>query len=875
MKTLNKKILTVVLGLIFAVSMAVFGATAFIANADVDLATAITDFKIVESAQVRVGTPSGIRFMATVDKSDFDDLGADAKMGMLIAPVDLIPEGEELEIDTVLKGGYTLMNVEAKTLVEDTVNEQYLFNAVMTNVKVDNLNRDFTARAYITLGEQEIYSGTVERSPVYVASASLADGETADLSYYLSALPQDQELTTSVTGNSATIYVGDGFSFDTYYGDVKVVPSITIGNPGVLELNTATNRADDVIAKASGSSTITVSFNGKEIVLNVTVGTMADYLASKLTGNELMTWKDSKYIEMVSDTTVTSKSSATETNEPYVNVDSINNDYFYNFAPLNTNDGSGKTFIFPKQEVHTDGYVKIKVVRQGGNYVSYNWIEVYKVGETSKSNYIVKPYGTDLLLDTNTYECYVPVSTLTNENGVLEGIQIVSLHTGWLRIYEMSYVPANEYTATYTVTTNLDEIAIKQGGSSATVTASVSAYDGASIGAGFGYSVELVSSNTDAATVSGMTVTPVNGGDTTLTLTIKDKNGNVLDVVESEIHVDTYADQIASTLGENELVNWKSSLQKELITDTTISTYANKELNPVQHGDPYYTYQFYSADRVDSNTNAYVGHNIEFAKKNTYSSGVVEITILSQRGAKTANIYKFGETNADNIVQSCYLASGNTKYTFQIPVKNLVNEDGVLEGMQIVINLADGVGGYYGINYRTTEDVLSSSLGENQLVNWNSQLYGELLSDLTISGGAFEAAGYEGKATINTTDSTSGYYRFVADYNGGRTIKFPTPVTSDTGYIRVQVTNNNNDDFAYYNIVSIYKVGETDSAKYVKQASGTEGSDLFGVGTGYLYIPVEDLANDQGVVEGIQIAFQNFGYIMINNIDYVAELPNA
>lgn len=272
MKSLSKKLLMTLMILACAVCFVFVGLNFGVAKADIDLKTAITDFNIVESAQVRVGNPSGIRFMAEVDAKEYDALGADAEMGMLIAPVELINDGEELTLETTLKQGYSLMNVKKLQWADASTKDTYVFNAVITNVQQSNLNREFRARAYITLNGQTVYSGSVERSPVYVASAALADGEDpALLSNYFSALDAEGELTTNVANNSVSMYVGDKFSFDTLYDGIKIIPSITIGDSNVLGADDSTARADDVVAKASGSTIITVEFNGKQVEINVTV----------------------------------------------------------------------------------------------------------------------------------------------------------------------------------------------------------------------------------------------------------------------------------------------------------------------------------------------------------------------------------------------------------------------------------------------------------------------------------------------------------------------------------------------------------------------------------------------------------------------------
>jgi hypothetical protein len=126
---------------------------------------------------------------------------------------------------------------------------------------------------------------------------------------------------------------------------------------------------------------------------------------------------------------------AKETYTPELNTSA----QFYNYAPEG-NAGTGRTITFPKQNTYTEGYVKITVIRQAGNFPSYAFVDIYKVCETGANNYVMKVTGNDALKDKQTVDLYVPVSDLVDSENKLNGLQIIAAGTGWLRISTISYV---------------------------------------------------------------------------------------------------------------------------------------------------------------------------------------------------------------------------------------------------------------------------------------------------------------------------------------------------------------------------------------------------------------------------------------------------
>ncbi len=659
----------------------------------------------------------------------------------------------------------------------------------------------------------------------------------------------------------------------------------------------------------AGTSIITVSYYtdsqkttlvAKKETL-VTVDTIENILTATLADHELVKWDNVLYQELVTDSTIANKSMANENTEypSFVNVNTPHGGYFFDYVPASGAHGSGRNILFPVQRVYENGYVKVKLTSQSGAFASYSAINVYKYGETLANNYLLRATGNDALNGLQSIELYVPVSMLTNSEDILQGIQITAEGLGWLRIENIEYVAENAHTPTYGVMENIDSLTFALGGSSQTVSVSLK-YDGMTAGLSFDYTAELSSSNQTVATVSGLSITPVYSGSSDITLTIKDGSGATIATATKSITIASYAEMMGDTLGENELVNWKSSLQQELVTDTTISEYAGKLTNKQYHGDPYYCYQFKSIDAVDSSTDAYVGLNIEFAVKNSYTKGYVEFKITSQRGSKTAYIYKFGETNAENIVQSCFMASGNVEYTFKVPVTDLLNDQDKLDGIQIVINLADGNGYLYSFNYveeddepiETGDGILTFENGETGILNYLQ--YSGNNVPATISSSVVSAytdgSGYDGffdgnvlRITTQNSSSWDGlamnYYLSLGKVETGKTYYYNFSVRviesysniaskQDTPAVEVPhqfaIANNNQDatissllafvtyegapnciyydtekDTAFYNFVGTYTATES-TAVYFKMSLGTYKDTTVNIELDNMYLVLAD-----------------------------------
>jgi hypothetical protein len=276
---------------------------------------------------------------------------------------------------------------------------------------------------------------------------------------------------------------------------------------------------------------------------------------------------------------------------------------------------------------------------------------------------------------------------LTDGSNVLNGLQIITQYTGWFRIYQIDYVSADDYTPTYTATDNLSSISLDESGSTATVTASLSSYCDGEIGGGFSYNVTVTSSNPSVISVSGTTLKPLSVGDSTITVTYSDKNGNTLKTDSQPIHVATYAEQLAETLGENELVNWDNANYKFFVSDTTVPGRSmEKESYTPSVDTGARSYKFVPPTATNGS-----GRTILFPVQNTYTEGYVKIDLKAQSGnipayTNAITIYKVGVTSANNFALRVN-GSGTNTMSIYVPVSALVDSENKLNGLQIVMTM--------------------------------------------------------------------------------------------------------------------------------------------------------------------------------------------
>ncbi len=233
------------------------------------LSDRVSSFEMADGASVRKFSPTGIRFSATIDKAQYDALNelyadSEIKMGMMIAPLDLVKDkGEFVISNPALTEGVEYVVVERKvwaTSTEPDPTDKYRFNAVLSNLNEVNYDRDFVARAFVQVGSEIAYASSFDpigRNVVYVALAAKCHGESGQwLDDYISTLQSYADPVFSVP-ESVTIDVGQTAEIDATLNGIKVYPTLTLTDDQagvVVEYNT-------IKGVAAGSYTVSASVN--------------------------------------------------------------------------------------------------------------------------------------------------------------------------------------------------------------------------------------------------------------------------------------------------------------------------------------------------------------------------------------------------------------------------------------------------------------------------------------------------------------------------------------------------------------------------------------------------------------------------------------
>ena len=141
---------------------------------------------MVSGAAVRMANPTGLRFTAVIGADYLNALVGDAtdySYGIIIAPTDYIAEANGVFTVEALKAlSYTVSykEIKAEKLQNDpTADGCYVFTGTLVNVQEANYTRDFSAIAYVKVGDTYYYSSYSEelnsRNIAEVASNACAD----------------------------------------------------------------------------------------------------------------------------------------------------------------------------------------------------------------------------------------------------------------------------------------------------------------------------------------------------------------------------------------------------------------------------------------------------------------------------------------------------------------------------------------------------------------------------------------------------------------------------------------------------------------------------------------------------------------------------
>lgn len=152
------------------VSVSEDGNTTLIA-ATFHFAGAKNPLSVIEGAQIRTTGKQGLRFISNIDTDeiDFDRV---VEFGTVLIPTADITDISELEIGAVFESGNEVAKVVAKNFYLTSANTR-TFTAVITDIKEENYDREYSARAYAILDDGSvIYSATGTSRSVYTVASN-------------------------------------------------------------------------------------------------------------------------------------------------------------------------------------------------------------------------------------------------------------------------------------------------------------------------------------------------------------------------------------------------------------------------------------------------------------------------------------------------------------------------------------------------------------------------------------------------------------------------------------------------------------------------------------------------------------------------------
>ena len=168
----------------------------------------IFGINMVSGAAVRMANPTGLRFTAMLGADYLNALVGDAtdySFGIIIAPTDYIAEANGTFTVEALKAlSYTVSykEIKAEKLQNDpTADGCYVFTGTLVNVQEANYNRDFSAIAYVKVGDTYYYSSYNEadnsRNIAEVAESACNDTATEQSEVYQYAVTEGETVVYS------------------------------------------------------------------------------------------------------------------------------------------------------------------------------------------------------------------------------------------------------------------------------------------------------------------------------------------------------------------------------------------------------------------------------------------------------------------------------------------------------------------------------------------------------------------------------------------------------------------------------------------------------------------------------------------------------
>ena len=130
------------------------GADYEVTDANVELKAVWVDLAMLKGADIRMLSPTGLRFCATIDEDNFADITAASKsavsMGTLICPDSYIAGAVEFTAASLTANSKRFLDIKRTVWIDSEVSGSYQLGAAITSLDAANYTLDFAGRSYIT-----------------------------------------------------------------------------------------------------------------------------------------------------------------------------------------------------------------------------------------------------------------------------------------------------------------------------------------------------------------------------------------------------------------------------------------------------------------------------------------------------------------------------------------------------------------------------------------------------------------------------------------------------------------------------------------------------------------------------------------------------
>lgn len=546
-------------------------------------------------------------------------------------------------------------------------------------------------------GFQMVFDG-VENCVVELAEIGYSNAyEVYDIESNLSSLSSKKELLPDKAYNlEITVKNGQG----TALTDLDIVTVC-------LEEDKASLQDSVFFATKSGEVTlrVIVSKNGVELTrkyikLNVqpTLDEVLQTLQGKLGETGVALFDDNAYLRTILNSTLDDYNAIHLDNQDNFRFREKNGKYF------RVNGVGGVRIAFASDSVYNqDGYLKVWVHFDNASVANTQKLLVCKYGATDTTN-AVELTG---FVNGSQY-VYIPLKTLLNDDGTMDGLQFVFKSAGWTYLGEMTY---DQSYVHYEWIESVSSIPYMLVDDELTLSASIKVNGTMKNGADIRYRV----ADETVAKIQNGKLKALKKGDAEVEIGYYE-NGKLCTAKTVRVEIlNSYAEKLVGTLNDNELAIWDSTVYEEMLSALSVTGYdamADYKILP-------------EAKKLMLTPNGVgSGYTITFPKQNTYTSGYLKIgvyvdTVMSQ----DIFVYKLLETDKNAYVFQQHFASfegavGGKIFYMYIPVAELVDTDNLLKGVQIAVRY----GKIYICDISYDADYVAYAISEN-------------ISSLTIENG--------------------------------------------------------------------------------------------------------------------------------------------